>query len=287
MRCSYTEFVKEGGSFGWYLLWETDLSEQVESSVLFLENRAIPWVICLPVSIGCPMGCGFCAMPRCSNPRELTTRELWEIVDSSIEHHVPARPFQISFMGQGEPLYNPAHLFDFCARACKQWADMRVGLATVGIEAGIRHLQEQDWAARVQLQISVHALPGAKRVFCVPAEHYYPIEDALIAGARFARSTKNTVFLGWVMIRDYNDSPTDAMLVADAVGREDFCVKLCELNPPPGCTWCSAEENSFRAFASVLAQRGVRHYRFRSIGQTSCIGCGQTRLPHHGAPDGI
>ncbi len=204
--------------------------------------------------------------------------ELSEMTHHALSKHYHGQPFQISFMGQGEPLLNCDNIFSFCEKAVAHWPDVVFGISTIGIAEGIYALAACEWASRVKLQISVHALPKEKRLRILSVELDYPIQHAMEAAEHFATATGHTVYLSYVPLHGFNDGEDDAKLLADLAKAGPYCVKISEYNRPPGSPYLPATQEAINAFCACLDEREVPYYCFHSIGASYGIGCGQSRL---------
>lgn len=261
-----------------YCLWETPSAELVESSVLHLEYRSIPWVICLPSSVGCSMGCQICAISRTPRPKSLSHSELLAILRYSLSIAGSPDQFQATFMGQGEPLCQRESVFAFCSLVCRDFPTATIGISTVGVSNGIRALTEEFWANRVKLQLSVHACPSDKRRMIIPAEKEFPIAEAIHAAAVFSRRRATRCCINYVLLDHVNDSEDDAELLASMASSRYFYVKLAAFNTFPGCVYSASSPDRVAAFGKVLQLRGIETHVFQSVGTMVGAGCGQTRL---------
>jgi len=278
MRIIKEEKIEEGASRAIYLLWKAQDNSLVESSVLYIHERPIQWVICLPSSLGCQMGCSICAIPKKMNPRNLSFSELNKMFSLSLELIDTSGQFQVSFMGQGEPFLNIGNIFQFCSLACSQYHNLMIGFSTVGIANGIRELSFKDWASKVKLQISLHAWPPSKRIKIIPAEKKYPIKHSIDESILFAKKVGKKVFLSYAVFQDFNDSESDAFKIARLALSGSFCIKVCEFNPVPCCKYKPSYDENIIKFCKILQSEGIDYYRFRSIGTSIGVGCGQTRM---------
>lgn len=269
---------KQGFSEAHYLLWETHTGEFVESSVLQIYGRSIQWVICLPSSVGCSLGCKICSMPVRTSPSDLSEDNLWDIFERSMDLVGEKSPFQVSFMGQGEPFLNIKNVFGFCEQLCQEHPRVIIGISTVGIASGIHELATKKWGERVKLQISLHAWPASKRKRIIPAEQFYPVEEALTESIFFAKRCGKQCCLNCVLLDRINDSRDDAQRLAQVASRGPFYVKISEFNPNKQCGYRPAPETRVREYCKVLKANNIEVHRFKSIGTSIGAGCGQTKL---------
>lgn len=269
---------KKGTSSATHYIWEEPSGSLVESSVLYINHRVVPNIICLPCSVGCRMGCRFCAMHSVAKPTPLGSRSLWDIVNYSLDELSSQQNFQVTFMGQGEPFECTKQINQFCYEFHVKYPKCMIGISTVGIAKGIRRLMTVDWRSVVKLQISLHALPSTKRQRIIPAEKEFPVLDAIDAGSDLASVTGAVFALNYVLIDGFNDSLRDANKLANAVRDKPFYVKVSRLNPCQKSTFKASSKTREDSFCHVLESEGVRIHRFISLGTEIGAGCGQTSL---------
>jgi len=276
---------ESGRSLARHLTWETDDNCIVESSVLFIHNRKIPWVICLPCATGCGEKCIICAVSAAKKYRNLHYKELNAILTKSIEFIENKEIYQISFMGGGEPFFNSNNLFRFCEKTLNISTQIIIGISTVGIERGITQLCTKEWGDQIKLQLSLHAWPSEKRIKIIPAESKHPIKKAIDAASDFATKWDRKCSLNYVMLKDFNDSEEDAYNILKVINPELFYLKISEFNPNKYCKLNHSSPEKVKNFIDILRNNGIEIHRFRSIGTGIGAGCGQTaislKIPHN------
>ncbi|MDO8541890.1 MAG: 23S rRNA (adenine(2503)-C(2))-methyltransferase RlmN [Opitutaceae bacterium] len=261
-------------------------------TVLMPDFRSDRAAGCVSSQVGCAMGCDFCATTKTGFERNLTAGE---IVDQFIalrrEAHAGGRRLQtLVFMGMGEPLLN----LDAVLAAVTRIADNRLGglgwrqvtISTVGIVPGIEALTAMG--LNFNLAVSLHAPDDATRAQLLPMGKRFPIAEILAAAERFQASRGRPVTIQYCLLRDVNDSPAHAHLLADVLGGRRMHVNLLRYNPTGlslrGITYAPTTDDAAAAFAGELrARRVVAHFR-RSRGPEIDAACGQLRaaaqVPH-------
>jgi adenine C2-methylase RlmN of 23S rRNA A2503 and tRNA A37 len=199
------------------------------------------------------------------------TEELLSLADVS-------ERFQISFMGEGEPLIDSRQLFSFCEITSELYSDVVFGISTVGVARGIDDLISRSWGVKVKLQVSLHAWPPSKRRKIIPVEDRFPVIDALRSSNRFAERFRTRVCLNCVLFDGLNDSHQDALRIARIAKSGSFYVKISEFNRNGSSALRGAPEHRVRAFCNTLAEVGVEYHRFKSLGTIIGAGCGQISL---------
>lgn len=279
MRLVETRWQESNQSTARYCLWEVDPGAYVESSVLHMSGRDVESVVCLPSSVGCSAGCAMCAMPQSFSPRPLLQSEFDAILSASLGYFRAENGFQVSFMGQGEPLLRPKGVFEFCNDLVRAYEGVLIGISTVGIPQGLRTLQRQPWMGSVKLQLSVHAWPSEKRLALVPAERQYPLQESLRLAREFYRRSGQRVCLNVVLLEGVNDTLHDAKLIASlAQPRETFYVKVSKYNPHDRAGFRASSEHVTREYCEALRRQGAEFHVFESLGTSIGAGCGQTKI---------
>ncbi len=260
------------------VVWRTDDDGLVETSLLYIHGRRVPWVMCLPVSEFCSMACSFCHHRNTGEPHLLNCAELLEIVRGLHSLSPVPSNFQVSFMGEGEPLLNMESILPFAQTVSDMYADVSFGISTVGIASEIHVLSQCAWAHRVKLQLSLHAMPAEKRRCIVPSESRFPIADSVEAAAIFADKTGTKVCLNCVLFDEFNDSEEDANRIASVARLGRFYVKVSDYNSDPSSTLRASSTSKIENFCRILRDAGIEVRRFKSLGTSVRAGCGQTVL---------
>lgn len=278
MKLVKKKIEKYNRSSAIYLLWQTADGGNVESSVLYIANRKIPWVLCLPSSIGCSMGCSICSMPHSLTPKKLNVEDVFEIVKYSLSENATAGKFQISFMGQGEPLLNRINIFDFCDKFSAKYPQAMIGISTVGITEGITELSKQGWASKVKLQLSLHSIIPIVRKKLIPVEKLFPISASIKESEKFSIKFKRRVCLNITLIDGINDKSEHANKLASSLSNNCFYIKLSKFNRFNGINFRPSPKEKVSNFYNILSQKGFKVNLFKSIGNSIGAGCGQTKI---------
>jgi len=254
-------------------------------SVLMPDFRADRAAGCLSSQVGCAMGCDFCATTKTGFERNLTTGEIVEqFLALRREAQAVGRKLQtIVFMGMGEPLLN----LEAVLTAVRRLADNSLGalgwrqitVSTVGIVPGIEALTASG--LNIHLAVSLHAPDDATRARLLPMGKRFPIAEILAAADRFQAVRGRPVTIQYCLLAGVNDSPEQAALLADLLGRRRMHVNLLRYNPTGlslrGVSYEPSSDEVAETFAAVLrARKLVAHFR-RSRGSDIDAACGQLR----------
>lgn len=235
--------------------------------------------ICISSQVGCAYGCKFCASGLDGWKRNLTAGE---IVDQflQVEALSGEKINNIVFMGMGEPLANYDNLMRAIGILNAQWGvglgARKMTVSTSGLVPQIRQFADQP--LQVRLAISLHGATDEIRGKIMPVNKKYPLADLLDACEEFGRKKKQRITFEYILIRDVNDAPEQAALLARLIRRIDAKVNLIPYNAVDGLDWLRPEEDRQDAFFEVLRSAGALATLRREKGHEIAAACGQLRL---------
>lgn len=267
--------------------WSLSDGAVVESVLMRYPNRA---TICISSQAGCGMDCPFCATGQGGLQRNLTTAEIVaQVLDGArllASGQVPGGPGRINnvvFMGMGEPLANYARVLEAIHEIIQPEPDgmgisaRGVTVSTVGVVPRMHQLITEDLP--VTLAVSLHAPDDELRDELVPANLRWKTDEVLDAAWEYARATKRRVSIEYALIRDVNDQPFRADLLARKLqARGDwgwFHVNLIPLNPTPGSKWTASRQQDEQTFLRHLERHGVPVSMRDTRGREIDGACGQ------------
>lgn len=250
-------------------LWRLFDGTHVESVLMRYPERT---TLCVSSQVGCGMACPFCATGQMGLTRNLTAAEIVEQVRLSriaCERGDlvggSTRLNNIVFMGMGEPLANYKQLigairrltdpipagFDMSARG--------LTVSTVGLVPAINKLAGENLP--VTLAISLHAPDDDLRDDLIPINSRWKVGELLDAARAYFVKTRRRVSIEYALIKDMNDQPYRAQLLADELnrrGRGWAHVNPIPLNPTPGTIWTASTKKAQQEFVRILQENGIR-----------------------------
>ncbi|MDP9239984.1 MAG: 23S rRNA (adenine(2503)-C(2))-methyltransferase RlmN, partial [Actinomycetota bacterium] len=269
-------------------LWRAFDTTLVESVLMRYPGRI---TLCVSSQAGCGMACPFCATGQAGLTRNLSTGEIVEQVVAGARalsrgevSGGPGRISNVVFMGMGEPLANYARVLGAVRRLTDPaphglgLSQRSITVSTVGLVPAMRKLTAEG--LNVTLAVSLHAPDDELRDSLVPVNTRWPVAEVLDAAWAYADETGRRVSIEYAMIRDVNDQPERADLLADLLRGRLAHVNLIPLNPTPGSDWDASDPAVQREFVRRLKARGVpvtvRDTRGREIdgacGQLAALG---------------
>jgi 23S rRNA (adenine2503-C2)-methyltransferase len=259
-------------------LWRAVDGTTFESVLMRYPQRN---TVCISSQAGCGMACPFCATGQGGLTRNLSTAEILEQVRAAavtLRDEWGDRLSNVVFMGMGEPLANYARVlaavrgitagFGISARS--------VTVSTVGLAPAIRKLADERLG--VTLALSLHAPDDELRDTLVPVNNRWKVSEALDAARYYADVTGRRVSVEYALIRDVNDQPWRADLLAKRLHRALgplVHVNLIPLNPTPGSEWDASPKPAEREFVRRVRAGGVPCTVRDTRGREIAAACGQ------------
>lgn len=272
-------------------LWKLHDGALVESVLMRYPGRI---TLCVSSQAGCGMNCPFCATGQAGLTRNMSAAEIVDQVvranqviargelggkrstDQSLE-----RVSNIVFMGMGEPLANYARVM----QAVRVMTDKKHGMgmsargitvSTVGLVPAITKLAAED--IPVTFALSLHAPDDELRDELIPVNSRWKVDEALDAARGYFERTGRRVSIEYALIKDMNDHPWRADLLADklnARGRGWVHVNPIPLNPTPGSIWTASEPHVQNEFVRRLNVAGIPTTLRDTRGKEIDGACGQ------------
>lgn len=269
-------------------LWKLHDGALVESVLMRYPGRI---TLCVSSQAGCGMNCPFCATGQAGLTRNMSAAEIIDQVvranrlirDGALgrAEHADERVTNIVFMGMGEPLANYSRVM----QAVRVMVDQKHGLgmsargitvSTVGLVPAIRKLADED--IPVTFALSLHAPDDELRDELIPVNSKWKVDEALDAARGYFERTGRRVSIEYALIKDMNDHPWRADLLAEklnARGRGWVHVNPIPLNPTPGSVWTASERNVQNEFVRRLNAAGIPTTLRDTRGKEIDGACGQ------------
>lgn len=253
-------------------LWRLSDGNAVESVVM---RYSYGNTVCISSQVGCRQGCVFCASTGLGFIRNLTAGEmLSEVLFSGLDSGVPITG--IVLMGIGEPLENYENVRQFL-RLVNHPQGMNIGmrhisLSTCGLVPMINRLAEEN--LQLTLSISLHAPDDETRKKLMPISRKYGLNELIESCENYFRRTERRISFEYALIRDVNDSPRQAELLAAILRRTHGHLNLIPLNKVEGSPLIPGDT---RLFSQKLRELGVNVTVRRRLGADIDAACGQLR----------
>ncbi|WP_354181671.1 23S rRNA (adenine(2503)-C(2))-methyltransferase RlmN [Arthrobacter sp. UYP6] len=274
-------------------LWRLFDGSLVESVLMRYPGRI---TLCVSSQCGCGMNCPFCATGQAGLTRNMSAAEILDqIVQANrvIKEgglggkrrdggHDAERVTNIVFMGMGEPLANYKRVMTAVHRMAAEVPEglgmsaRNITVSTVGLVPAINKLAEEN--IPVTFALSLHAPDDELRDELIPVNSRWKVDEALDAAYNYYRVTGRRVSIEYALIKDMNDHPWRADLLAKKLnsrGRGWVHVNPIPLNPTPGSIWTSPEPHVTREFINHLIDAGIPTTLRDTRGKEIDGACGQ------------
>ncbi|GAB3456027.1 dual-specificity RNA methyltransferase RlmN [Actinophytocola sediminis] len=266
-------------------LWRAHDGTLLESVLMRYPDRT---TLCVSSQAGCGMACPFCATGQGGLQRNLSTAEIVDQVRAAAaamrdgELGEPGRLSNIVFMGMGEPLANYRRVVEAVRRITEPApgglgiSQRSVTVSTVGLAPAIRKLADEKM--QVRLAVSLHTPDDELRDTLVPVNTRWSVDEVLEAARYYADVSGRRVSIEYALIRDVNDQPWRADLLAKRLRKhlkQLVHVNVIPLNPTPGSKWDAAPKPVEREFVRRVNEGGVACTVRDTRGQEIAAACGQ------------
>jgi 23S rRNA (adenine2503-C2)-methyltransferase len=272
-------------------LWRAHDNTLLESVLMRYPDRA---TLCVSSQAGCGMACPFCATGQGGLDRNLSTAEIVDQVRAAAAvmrdgvmagpdgRPIPGRLSNIVFMGMGEPLANYKRVVAAVRRITDPEpnglgiSQRSVTVSTVGLAPAIRKLADEGM--QVRLAVSLHTPDDELRDTLVPVNNRWTIDEVLTAARYYADTSGRRVSIEYALIRDVNDQPWRADLLAKRLRKhlgQLVHVNVIPLNPTPGSKWDASPKPVEREFVRRVNAGGVACTVRATRGQEIAAACGQ------------
>jgi len=244
-------------------------------SVLIKEKTH--WTICISTQIGCPLKCRFCFSGRRGLIRDLSVSEIVNQIstilkDGKFREEKP----NIVFMGMGEPLANYENTLKSLKIILSPWgfnfSHRRVTISTVGLIPQMKRLIKEF---PLNLAISLNAPSEEIRTFLMPINRKYPIKLLLQEAKKIHLPHRKRITFEYVLIKDINDLPEHAEILAHILKRIPSKINLIPFNEFPGTPFKRPDEKSISNFQAILHKHHFTAPIRRSKGGDITAACGQ------------
>ena len=246
-------------------------------AVYMLQRERV--TLCVSSQVGCALMCGFCLTARMGLVRHLSAGEIvGQVALIQQAQDLGDRPFNVVFMGMGEPLHNydgvVAALGLLVDPAGFGLAKRRITVSTSGIAPAIERLASEP--VRPRLAISLNATTDAVRDTIMPVNRKYPLARLLAACRHFARVTGEKFTFEYVLLEGVNDSDGDVVRLAKLLRANPAKLNLIPFNEvPEWLPYKSPDRTKIVAIRDRLLAMGLPVSIRWSRGAEARAACGQ------------
>jgi 23S rRNA (adenine2503-C2)-methyltransferase len=250
----------------------------------YIESVLIPEdgrnTLCVSSQVGCAMGCEFCLTGGMGFKRNLSPGEIvgqvvrvrnWlhDAEDSELVLN------NLVFMGMGEPLANFDNLLVALEILTYQrglnFSDRRITVSTCGLVPKIKELGQKT---RVNLAVSLHSVDDSIRSKLMPINNKYPVAELLEACKNFPMPKRKRIMFEYILIKDLNDSVSDAEILAERLRDIPCKINLLPYNETSALSYQRPSDKKIELFQKTLWEAGYTVLVRSSRGSDISAACG-------------
>jgi 23S rRNA (adenine2503-C2)-methyltransferase len=251
----------------------------------YIESVLIPEddrnTLCVSSQVGCAMGCEFCLTGNIGFKRNLSPAE---IVGQVVrvrdwlyeENDVTPALNNLVFMGMGEPLANFDNLLVALEILTDQrglnFSDRRITVSTCGL---VPQIEELGQKTKVNLAVSLHSVDDSIRSKLMPINNKYPVTELLEACKNFPMPKRKRIMFEYILIKDLNDSVSDAKILAERLRDIPCKINLLPYNETGEMPFQRPSDKQVELFQKTLWKEGYTVLVRSSRGSDISAACGQ------------
>jgi 23S rRNA (adenine2503-C2)-methyltransferase len=240
----------------------------IETVYIPADDRA---TLCVSSQVGCKMSCLFCMTGKQGFTANLTAHEILNQIQAIPETNALTN---IVFMGMGEPFDNTDEVFkalDILTGAYGYgWSPKRITVSTIGAKGLKRFLD----GSACHLAVSLHASNPSDRFSIMPAEKAFPVFNIISLIKQYDFSHQRRVSFEYIVFKDFNDSPQQAIALASLLKGIPCRVNLIRYHAIPDVPLEGADLRKMETFRDTLNDRGVVCTIRLSRGEDIYAACG-------------
>ncbi|MEA3547207.1 MAG: 23S rRNA (adenine(2503)-C(2))-methyltransferase RlmN [Thermodesulfobacteriota bacterium] len=253
-----------------------DDGAMIESVLIPEKNRN---TLCISTQVGCAMGCRFCLTATMGFVRNLTPAEIVNqvcAVLADVTTHEMGTINNLVYMGMGEPLANFDNLLTSLRIVMDElglnFSERRTTVSTCGLVPKIKELGEK---IRVNLAISLHAADDETRSQLMPVNRTWNLDSLLLVCRQYSLPKRRRIMIEYILLRDINDSESDARLLAQKLRSIRCKINLIPCNEAPDHPFHKPSQKKIDRFQQILHEAGYTVIVRSSRGSDISAACGQ------------
>jgi len=236
--------------------------------------------ICISSQVGCAVDCQFCLTALLGVKRNLSAGEIVGQVCAVLKDQRVSPPqdrINLVFMGMGEPFLNYENFMKAVRLLVAEVgvAESRMTVSTAGIVPRIHELGQEP--IRPKLAISLNAPNDTLRTQLMPLNRKWNLQSLMAAAREFPLRNRERITFEYVLLSGVNDAIGSAEEVVELVRGMRAKVNLIALNPGPGISFSTPEQERVAAFQQVLIRAGIPAFVRRPRGRDIYAACGQLK----------
>lgn len=237
--------------------------------------------LCVSSQVGCNMGCRFCESGRLKKVRNLESYEM-VLQILAVEADLNIRISHLVLMGIGEPFDNYDNIIKFIdiINHDKGLAlgSRHITVSTCGIIPKIKEFMNNG--KQINLAISLHASNNELRNTLMPINKVYNLNELIKTIKEYIAVTNRRVTFEYILLKNINDSVTNANELALLLKGMNCYVNLIPYNETSHIEYKKSDQTSIMRFYDTLKKNNINVTIRREFGSKVSAACGQLRANH-------
>ena len=259
-------------------LFELNDSEKIEAVLM---HHDYGFSLCISTQVGCNMGCAFCESGRLKKRRDLSADEMvLQILE--VEDILNLKITHVVLMGIGEPFDNYDNVIRFIdiINDPKSLAlgSRHITVSTSGLIPAIKKFMDYD--KQINLAISLHAPNDELRSKLMKVNKAYPLKELIPVLKEYIKKTNRRLTFEYIMLKDVNDSVSNALELASLVKGMNCYVNLIPYNETSHIEFKKSSQDAIMRFYDTLKKKGIAVTIRKEFGGKLKAACGQLRSIH-------
>lgn len=267
-------------------LFQLEDGQRIESVLMYDRDRI---TCCVSTQIGCAQKCAFCATGASGFVRNLTASEIINqimAIEADLQEagqaggpHGVKSVTNVVLMGMGEPFANYEEVIKALGLMNGpeglMIAARKITVSTSGLVPQIRRFTSER--TQIGLAISLNATNDEVRSRLMLVNRRYPISEVLAACKEWAIAVKRRLTVEYILMKDVNDSPSDARQLRKLLHGIPSKINLIAYNPVDNLPFQRPDPDRVEAFRKIMADAHFVAPVRISRGMDIAAACGQLR----------
>lgn len=284
-------FLEETFCINHAIISESQISSDktIKAAITLYDNKHVEGVLipsktritaCISSQVGCSLSCKFCATGRLDRLRNLGADEMYDqvfLLNTLAQETYQKKLSNIVYMGMGEPLLNYKNVLQSINMITSEdglaMSPKRITVSTAGIAKLIQQLGDDQ--VTFNLALSLHAANDHKRNYIMPINEHNSLESLQQAIKYFYEKTATRLTYEYIIFKDFNDSLSDAVELANFAKITPCKINIIEYNPIDEGEFQQAHPEKVAEFVDYLERRNLIVNIRRSRGKDIDAACGQ------------
>ena len=287
----FISFLEETFCINHAIISESQISSDktIKAAITLYDNKHVEGVLipsktritaCISSQVGCSLSCKFCATGRLDRLRNLGADEMYDqvfLLNTLAQETYQKKLSNIVYMGMGEPLLNYKNVLQSINMITSEdglaMSPKRITVSTAGIAKLIQQLGDDQ--VTFNLALSLHAANDHKRNYIMPINEHNSLESLQQAIKYFYEKTATRLTYEYIIFKDFNDSLSDAVELANFAKITPCKINIIEYNPIDEGEFQQAHPEKVAEFVDYLERRNLIVNIRRSRGKDIDAACGQ------------